>query len=207
MVTIKNIIFDLGGVLIDWNPTYLFSKVFDSQSEMDFFLSEICSPEWNEMQDGGRTLAEGTRVLVEQYPEHEEMIRLFYDRWEEMLGGALDENVELFRKLRENTEYRIYALTNWSAETWPIAIREYTFLQDFEGILVSGEEGLKKPDPKIYHLLTSRYNLAPNETLFIDDNLRNVKAAQKEGWNAIHYQSSEQLLQEVRKYLPMMVGK
>ena len=136
----KNIIFDLGGVLIDWNPAYLFSKVFDLDSEMDFFLTEVCTSDWNEMQDGGRTLREGTEILVKSHPNHEREIRMFYDRWEEMLGGPIQETVDIMMNLQGRSALDLYALTNWSAETWPVALREYDFLEKFKGIVVSRHE-------------------------------------------------------------------
>lgn len=200
MAHIKNIIFDLGGVLIDWNPRYLFTEVFESPTEMDYFLSEICSPDWNEEQDGGRSLAEGTRILVEKHPEYKEQIRLFYGEWHKMLGGSIDSNVRLLRQLLSTDRFGIFALTNWSAETFPVALELYDFLHEFEGILVSGVEKLKKPDPAIYHLMMDRYDLQPKSTLFIDDNLRNVKAASSLGIHSVHYTDDKSLQKSLKEY-------
>src|SRR3954454_24237708 len=116
----STIIFDLGGVLIDWNPQYLFRKIFANESEMKEFLEQVCTPEWNEEQDAGRTLKEATEDLVTKFPDHEHHIRAYYGRWEEMLGGAFEDTVQVFRELKETKRYKIYALTNWSAETFPI---------------------------------------------------------------------------------------
>lgn len=200
MAHIKNIIFDLGGVLIDWNPRYLFTEVFESDTEMDYFLTEICSPAWNEEQDGGRSLEEGTRILVNKHPEYASQIRLFYGQWPKMLGGSIDSNVRLLRQLIASDRYGIFALTNWSAETFPTALELYDFLHEFEGILVSGVEKLKKPDPAIYHLMLDRYDLDANSTLFIDDNLRNVKAASNIGIQGVHYTDDRSLQKALKQY-------
>jgi len=190
---IDTIIFDLGGVLIDWNPSYLYRKIFDKEEEIQHFLTHICTSDWNEQQDAGRPLQEGTDVLIAQHPEYEAEIRAFYGRWPEMLGGVIEGSLEILRQLHTQNKHRLYALTNWSHETFPIAEARYGFLQLFEGILVSGKEQLKKPDPKIYQLLLDRYQIVPEQSIFIDDNLRNVKAAQKLGIDAIHFQGPEQL--------------
>lgn len=190
---IDAVIFDLGGVLIDWDPSYLYRKIFDTESEIEHFLTHICDSDWNEQQDAGRPLREGTEILVGQYPEHEVAIRAFYGRWAEMLGGVMEGSLEVLHQIHRQNKHRLYALTNWSQETFPIALERYDFLQLFEGILVSGEEKLKKPDPRFYRLLRERYQLVLERSIFIDDNLRNVKAARKLGIDAIHFQSSEQL--------------
>ena len=190
---IDTIIFDLGGVLIDWNPRHLYRKIFDNEQEMEQFLAEICTSDWNEEQDAGRTLAEATQILVDQFPEQASKIEAFYGRWEEMLGGPIPGTVDIFKRLKDQNTHRIVALTNWSAETFPIAIERYDFLQWFEGILVSGVEKLKKPDPKIYHLILDRYSIKAENSIFIDDSLRNIKAANALGINGIHFQSPEEL--------------
>ena len=194
----KYIIFDLGGVLIDWNPKYLYRKIFAEQEKMDFFLSQICTPEWNEMQDGGRSLAEGTEILLRAHPEYKYEIHAFYDRWEEMLNGSLQGSVEILRYFYEAPDYSIYALTNWSGETWPIAQSRFNFLAWFDGIVVSGQEQMKKPDAAIYRLLLERYELEAAAGIFIDDNLRNVQAAQAIGLEAIHFENPSSLRSELR---------
>jgi len=196
---IETVVFDLGGVLIDWNPEYLFRKIFEDEAEMRHFLEKIATPDWNEQQDAGRPLAEATEWLVERHPEHEVAIRAYYGRWEEMLGGAIRETVAILEEIHTRDEHRLYALTNWSAETFPIARERYAFLQRFEGILVSGEEKLKKPDTRIYRLLFERYGFEPERALFIDDSLRNVEGAREVGFNAIHFSSPEALKVELRE--------
>ena len=189
---INTIVFDLGAVLIDWNPHYLYEKIF-KEDEMHHFLATVCTPAWNEEQDGGRSLAEATRVLIAQFPEQEENIRFFYDRWPEMLRGEIPGTVELLKTIRDSGNYKLYALTNWSSETFPIALERFEFLSWFDGIVVSGDEKDRKPFPSFYRTLLNRYAIEPTEALFIDDNLRNVKAAEDLGIHAIHFSNPEQL--------------
>jgi 2-haloacid dehalogenase len=192
---INTIIFDLGAVLIDWNPRYLYSTLFNDETEMEFFLANICTSDWNEEQDAGRSLRDGTELLVKQYPEHEAYIRAFYSRWDEMLGEPFWGTVQLFKELKETGKYKIYALTNWSAETFPIAQQRYEFLNWFDGIVVSGTEKMRKPAPQFYQLLLNRYGVNPAEALFIDDNYRNILAAEKMGIQCVHFTSAELLRQ------------
>jgi 2-haloacid dehalogenase len=194
---INTIIFDLGAVLIDWNPHYLYKTLFSDEEEMKSFLANIATSDWNEEQDAGRTLQEGTDLLVKQHPEHEANIRAFYTRWEEMLGDPLWDTVEIFKELKESRKYRIYALTNWSAETFPIALKRYDFLNWFDGIVVSGEEKIRKPALEFYHLLLHRYQVNPEEALFIDDNYRNILAAERSGIKSIHFTSADLLRKQL----------
>ncbi|WP_294081390.1 HAD family hydrolase [Proteiniphilum sp. UBA5384] len=196
MKPLKNIIFDFGGVLIDWNPVYLYRKVFDKE-EMDWFLAHICRYEWNILQDAGRSLAEGTRILQEQYPEYKKEIAMYYGRWQEMLGGTIDENVRLIKLLKGN--YKVYGLTNWSAETIPLAVERYDFFNDLDGMVVSGEEKTIKPDPKLYRILMERYGIKAEESLFIDDNYANVETAQRLGFQTIHLTEGMNLEKNLRE--------
>jgi 2-haloacid dehalogenase len=199
-VNINTIIFDLGAVLIDWNPIYLYQKLFDSDEEMNYFLTHICTSVWNEEQDAGRSINIATEQLIQEYPAWESLIRAYYERWEEMLRGPIDDSVALFHHLRKNPSLKMYALTNWSAETWPIAWARFNFLHDFDGILVSGQEKLKKPDPRIYRLLFERYEIDPSRAIFIDDNIRNIEAGIQEGLQGIHFKDPEQLSQSLIAY-------
>ncbi|QHS54768.1 HAD family phosphatase [Mucilaginibacter sp. 14171R-50] len=191
------IIFDLGAVLIDWNPQYLYRKLFADERDMLHFLANITTPDWNEEQDAGRPLQEGTSLLVQQHPQHEANIRAFYGRWDEMLGDAIEGTVEIFEQLKNTNRYKIYALTNWSAETFPVALERYDFLNWFDDIVVSGTEKMRKPNPAFYQLLLQRHNVKAQNALFIDDNLRNVLAAQKLGIQSIHFNSPQQLKTEL----------
>jgi len=185
----KHIVFDLGGVLIDWNPAYLYQRIFRSQEAMGYFLKNICTFEWNEAQDGGRSIADATQILVQRFPEYTFEINSFYRFWPEMLGGAITGTVDLLSRVKSNQNHSLFALTNWSAETFPVAMERFEFLQWFEGILVSGEEKLKKPDPLFYKRLEEKYALNSSKIVFIDDNLRNIAAAERLGWDVIRFQN------------------
>lgn len=195
----STIIWDLGAVLIDWNPHHLYRKIFDEEAEMLHFLENVCTFEWNEEQDGGRTIQEANDYLIARHPAHEENIKAYYGRWEEMLGGPIEDSVEILREMKSRGEHKLYALTNWSAELFPIALERYDFLSCFDGIVVSGTEKDRKPNHSFYHTLLNRYNLQPSETLFIDDNLRNIKAAEQLGIDSIHFTSPEDLRELLKR--------
>ena len=199
---IKNVIFDLGGVLVDWNPDKVFIKVFEGDKQkMEYFYAEVCTQEWNENQDAGYPMAKATEERVALFPEFEKEIRMYYDRWDEMLGDQIQGTVDILKKLTNSPEYKVVALTNWSHETFPKAIKKFEFLQWFEGILVSGVEKTRKPFPEIYELTLNRFDLKAEESLFIDDNLRNVEAARALGIHSIQFHSPEQLAQELKDYI------
>lgn len=196
---IHNIVFDLGGVLVDWDPKYLYSKVFNNdEKRINSFLSEVCTPDWNVQQDAGRSLAEGTQILIDRFPGQEDHIRLFYDRWEEMIRGAVQGTVTLLEELKRRDDHNLYALTNWSAETFPVALERFDFLGYFKGIVVSGEEKTRKPFPRIYEILFDRYSLDPGTSVFIDDSLANVETAKDLGMTGIHFRHPEQLSSDLR---------
>lgn len=198
-MNVDTIIFDLGGVLIDWNPAYVFDKLIQDEEKRKQFFADICTSAWNEEQDGGRSLKEATQLLVDQYPEWQEYIEAFYGRWEEMLGGPIQETVEIFRELKESGRYKFYALTNWSAELFPIALQKYDFLHWFDGRLVSGEEKTRKPFPEFYQLLLDRFGIDKTKAIFIDDNKRNAEAAEALGISTIRFESPAQLREELEK--------
>lgn len=199
MTKIKHIIFDLGAVLIDWNPDYVFKDVFKDEEKLAWFYREICTMDWNENQDAGYPLAQATEERVALFPQYEDWIRMYYGRWEEMLGEAIEGTVQLLKQCVDDPELKVVALTNWSAETFPIALKKFDFLQWFEGIVVSGEEMTRKPFPEIYHITLNRFNLKAEESLFIDDNIRNIEAARALNINCIHFISPDQLKQELQK--------
>lgn len=198
MTSINTIVFDLGGVLIDWNPEYLYSRIFPNEEERRWFLSTICTLDWNEAQDAGRSLKEGTEWLVKKFPEHEASIRAYYGRWKEMLGGPIHETVEIFRQLKFHTHLKLYALTNWSAETFPVALELYDFLHWFDGRLVSGEEKTRKPFPEIYKLLIDRFGIDPKKAIYVDDNIRNVLPARELGFYGIHFRTPKLFKEELK---------
>jgi len=201
MKKIDTIVFDLGGVLVDWNPDYVYRKIFDDEKEMKWFYENICTPDWNEEQDAGRSLHDATEYLVKKFPEHETNIRIYYDRWEEMLGGPIHETVDVLKHLKHNTDYRLFALTNWSAETFPVALGRYDFLHWFDGRLVSGEEKTRKPFKDIYELLMKKFSIIPEQAIYIDDNFRNLVPAKELGFHVIHFQSPQQFKKELSELL------
>ena len=199
MNKIKNIIFDLGGVLIDWNPDYVFKEVFKDDEKLAWFYREICTMDWNENQDAGYPLAKATEERVALFPQYEDLIRMYYGRWEEMLGDAIQGTVELLKQCIDSPALKVVALTNWSAETFPVALKKFDFLHWFEGIVVSGEEMTRKPFPDIYQITLKRFDLKPEESLFIDDNKRNIEAAKALGIQSIHFSSPQQLEKELKQ--------
>ena len=177
----------------------LYNKVFNNDSNrVETFLSQICTHDWNVEQDAGRSLVEATEILVERFPEEEVYIRMFYDRWTEMIRGAVQGTVNVLEGLKKSNQYNLYALTNWSAETFPVALELFDFLEHFEGIIVSGEEKTRKPFPRIYQILFDRYNVDPASSVFIDDSLPNVQGAIDLGMKGIHFKHPEQLTTELR---------
>jgi len=198
--SIDAIIFDLGNVLIDWNPRYVYRQIFKSEEEVEWFLENVTTLEWNENQDAGYPLHKATEDLINQHPEWEPEIRAYYGRWLEMLGEAIHDTVEIFRQLKEKDNYKLYALTNWSAELFPHAKERFEFLKWFDGIVVSGEEKMKKPSAEFYKLLLDRYHLDPAKTIFIDDSLRNIKGAEAVGVTGIHFHNATQLKEELERY-------
>lgn len=198
---IDTIVFDLGGVLVDWNPDYVFRTIFEDEEKMSWFYNNICTPDWNEEQDAGRSLKEATEELVTKFPDHEQNIRAYYGRWEEMLGGPIQGTVEILRELKDNNNVKLYALTNWSHETFPVALARYDFLHWFDGRLVSGEEKTRKPFLKIYELLIDRFNIDPSTAIYIDDNARNLEPANQIGFHTIHFKSPEQLRSELSQLM------
>lgn len=195
-MVVKDVVFDFGGVLMDWDPRYLYRTYFKDEEQMEYFLSHICTDAWNAEQDRGRTFDEGISLLLRQYPQYAEPIRMYKDRWESMLKGEFPRSVELLKRLKEQG-YGIYGLTNWSAETIPIAFAKYDFFKLFDGIVVSGEEKLIKPDLKIYRILLDRYNLIAENTLFIDDSPANIEAARQLGFQTILFDNIENVTSKV----------
>lgn len=197
--SIDTIIFDLGGVLIDWNPRYVYRKIFKTEEEVDWFLENVTTSEWNENQDAGYPLHKATKELIAKHPEWEPEIKAYYGRWLEMLGEDIHETVEILHELKQNGKYRLYALTNWSAETFPHALERFEFFKVFDGIVVSGQEKMRKPSADFYQIILNRYQLDPGKTIFIDDSLRNVQGAEAVGITGIHFHNPSQLKDELRR--------
>jgi 2-haloacid dehalogenase len=200
MEKIQTVVFDLGGVLIDWNPSYVFTETyFETPEQRAFFFDKVCTSDWNENQDAGYPLALATEDKLKEFPDWEKPIRDFYGRWEEMLGGPIQQTVEIFKELKQNTALKTYALTNWSAETFPIALKRFDFLHWFDGRLVSGEEKTRKPFPEFYQRLIDKFSIHPRQTVFIDDNLRNIKAGEALGFKGIHFLTSSELKKKLKE--------
>ena len=195
---IKNIIFDFGGVVMDWNPRYFFKDYFNDDEKMEFFLKNIATDEWNAEQDRGRTLAEGTEIQVAKFPQWEKELRAYYDNWTTMLRSDIPKNVEVLRKL-EHSNYELFGLTNWSAETFPYALENYDFFKIFDGkIVVSGTEKVIKPNPKIWEVLLERYHIKAEESVFIDDNAKNIEVAKTLGFITVHITPETDLEKELK---------
>ncbi|HET9056104.1 MAG TPA: HAD family phosphatase [Chitinophagaceae bacterium] len=197
MTAFETIIFDLGGVLIDWNPAYVYRQVFSTEEEVNWFLKNITTSDWNENQDAGKPIAEATEELIQRFPDQEVNIRIYYNRWEEMLGGPINETVEILGEIKNLTNKKLYALTNWSAETFPVALQKYSFLHWFDGRIVSGEEKTRKPFPDIYEKLIHRFSINPDRAIYIDDNERNLYPAKNMGMHVIHFKTPGLLREEL----------
>lgn len=197
---IKNIIFDFGGVLLDWNPRYLYKSYFNNDVEMEHFLADICNGEWNIKQDAGRPFAEAVKELQAKFPEYAEAIQMYDVDWEKMLKCELPESIDLLKELK-SMGYGIYGLTNWSAEKIGYAFANYSFFSLFDGIVVSGVEKVVKPDRKIYEILLERYSLKPGECVFIDDNQDNVDMAKVLGINAIRFDNIGNVKEHLETFL------
>ncbi len=190
------VVFDLGGVLIDWNPRHLYRKLFADDAAMEEFLSTVCTQAWNERQDAGRTFAEATALLREQHPHHAELIEAYGARFDEMMKGPIEGSVAILEKLHRRG-VPLYALSNWSRETFPLAERRFEFLRRFRGVVISGHEGVIKPDPRIFRILLERHRIAPEGAVYIDDNPRNAEAARALGIHGIHFTHPDKLRREL----------
>jgi 2-haloacid dehalogenase len=192
------VVFDLGGVLIDWNPRYLYRKLFDGDpARMETFLAEVCTGEWNAQQDAGRPWSEAVAILVARYPEYRDLIAAYDTRWAEMLGAEIGGTVEILRELKQ-ANVHLYALSNWSAEKFPIARSSFEFLDWFDGTVISGEIGVCKPDPRIFRHLLERHELEPGSTVFVDDSVPNVTAAAEMGMIALRFEDADRLRADLR---------
>lgn len=188
----KTIVFDLGGVLIDWNPRHLYEKIFSDLDEMEYFLKEVCSMDWNSHMDVDKSFLDGIDELVPKFPQYEEQIRAYYQRWEEMIVGEFPGTVKILRELKE-AGFPLAALSNWSSETFPRVKDQYEFLSWFNPLVISGYIGYKKPDPEPFQILLHELNLDAGDCVFIDDMEDNIQEARRQGFEAIQFSSPEQL--------------
>jgi 2-haloacid dehalogenase len=198
VANIQAVIFDLGGVVIDWNPALLYRKVFaGDEAKMATFLSQICPPEWNEKQDAGRPLAEATEERVAAHPEWEREIRAFYGRWPEMIGGSIPGTADIMRELAA-LGVRLFALSNWSAETFPFVRDRFGELKLFERIFLSGEHKIAKPDERFYRIALDGIPIPAGNLLFIDDSQRNIAAAERIGLRSLAFRGAQELRGDLR---------
>jgi 2-haloacid dehalogenase len=200
-VAIKNVVFDFGGVLLDWNPRYFYRDIFKDDEKMEYFMKNIITSTWNSQMDRGRTFAECMNELSQLNPEFATEINQYRSGWETMLKGEIPEGIKLFNAVEKAGKFKMYGLTNWSAETFPYAFNKYKFLQKLEGIVVSGEEKMIKPEKGIYLTLLERYNLKPEETFFVDDNINNVEVAMSRGIHALQFTGTQDNLDLIAKTL------
>jgi 2-haloacid dehalogenase len=195
MMQIKNIVFDFGGVLMDWDPRYMYRKVFESEEEMEYFMQHICHSKWNAQFDKGLPFQEGVNERIEKFPEYKEQIQMYKDRWIEMVGGDIPKNSKLVYELKPS--YRLFGLTNWAEDTFQLVYNQYPFFKELEGIVVSGTEKIIKPDPAIFNILLKRYQIQSSESLFIDDNYDNILVARELGFETIWVEPSTNLREEL----------
>ncbi len=196
---IDTVVFDLGGVLIDWDPRYLYRKLMNNDVEkIEYFLSNICTKDWNARMDAGISFEEGVKKLKTQYPEYSLLIEAYDECWDQMLGDANEDVIRILEELKLKN-FKLLSLTNWSSEKFPIARNRYPFLSHFEDILISGDIGLKKPDKRIYCFFLDKYNLKKEKILFIDDIEENILGAKEVGIPAIHFRNAAQLRTSLRE--------
>lgn len=189
-------VFDLGGVFVDWNPMYLFRKLFESEEDAQWFQDNVCTPDWNLEFDAGHIYAEGVVKLITRFPRYWREIQAYDTRWKETLGGFYDGTIAIHEELIA-ADLPTFAITNFSWEKWASVLGDWPFLEKFDGVVVSGLEGIVKPDPRIYRVFCERYGLAPESCVFIDDNEANIISARKFGMHGIHFSTPEALRAEL----------
>ena len=193
------VVFDVGGVLIDWDPRHLYRKLFSGdEPAMEHFLASVCTHEWNRSQDAGRSFAEGARLLKLQHPDQAELIDAYGARFDEMMAGPIAGAVEILAELRERGT-PLYLLSNFSAETFPRALERFDFLRWFRGMVISGKVGIIKPDPRIYEVMLARFAIDPHRAVYIDDVAANAEAARPFGIHGIHFTTPDALRAELRR--------
>ena len=193
-------LFDLGNVFFDWDPRHYYKDVFSNTNEMEYFLSEICNDKWNIQQDAGRSIEEAEKELIPLFPEYEDKIKLYYKNHSKMIKGVFETSIELLEELKKQN-YLCYVLSNWSAETFLNTKEKFSFLDFFDGLIISGEEKLIKPDPIIFRLTCKRFNLIPKYTVFIDDRIENIDAASRLDFQTIHLTNPDEIKLLVKKEL------
>lgn len=194
----KTIVFDFGGVLMDWNPRYLYSKIFSDEDEMEFFLRDICSPSWNASTDLEKSFQDAMDELVPLHPEYEDQIKVYFPRWLEMVRDVFPGTIEILKELKV-AGYPLAALSNWSSETFPIVMDKYEFLGWFKPLVISGHVGYAKPDPEIYQILLYELGREARDCVFVDDKEENIQEAERQGFDTILFSSPDQLRESLNK--------
>ena len=192
-----NVVFDLGAVLIEWNPRHLYRKVFTDEAQMEWFLANVCHNDWNLAQDRGRTFDEAVAEAINRHPDWKREIELYRDRWMEMVPGDIPGSVQILEELHTKG-VSLYAITNWNGDTFRTTRNRFTFLNLFRDIVVSGDEKMLKPAPEIFNLLAQRNNINLTDSIFIDDSMKNVKGAEAVGMQGHHFTSPEVLAKDLR---------
>lgn len=192
------VVFDLGGVLFDWDPRYLYRKLLPTEEAVEEFLGTVCTADWNAKQDLGRSIVDAVTELQVLHPDKLDLINAYYERWNEAIGGTIEGTVRLLDRLHERG-VRLYALTNWPAETFPAARRRYEFLGRFIDVVVSGELKLGKPDPRIFEHMFAHCDFKPSDSVFIDDLIENIETARRLGMHGIHFHSPDQTGMELQR--------
>lgn len=197
MVTHPTVVFDVGNVLLRWDPRHLYRRLIPDQERMAWFMQNVCTSAWNLEQDRGRPWADAVKLLVAQHPEWEREIRAFDEDWHETVAGVIEDSVAILAELKGKGE-KVYAITNYSREKWAESLIRFPFLGTFDGVIVSAHERLIKPDPAIYHTLCERYGLNAGDCIFVDDSEKNVKGARAVGMQAVHFVEPIDLRAELR---------
>lgn len=196
---IQAILFDFGNVLIEWDPRSVYRRYFpDNEEAMERFLQEVNFMDWNAQQDKGRSFSEGVALLSKQFPQYAELIQAYHDNWKDSIGNQFQGTVEILKRLKK-AGYPLFGLSNWSAETFPYARQKHDFFDLFDDIIISGEVGSIKPEREFFEIALKKIGQPANECLFIDDSLANIEQARKMGFATIHFESSEQLEQELQQ--------
>ena len=193
-------LFDLGGVFFDWDPNHFFKNIFPNNDEREYFLQQICNDEWNLKQDKGRLIKDAEKELISNHPDYEKEIKMYYKNHRKMFRGLFQKSIKVLNLLKQQN-YKCYVLSNWSRETFENLDKEYPFLKKFDGLLISGNEKMVKPDKEIYSLAIERFNLTPKKTIFIDDKVENINAANNLGFKTIHLDKPELIIDKINQFL------
>ena len=193
-------LFDLGGVFFDWDPKFFLKNIFTNEEELDYFIENICNDNWNLKQDKGRSIIEGEKDLIEKFPEYEDKIKIYYPNHRKMFKNIFQESVDILLKLKHQ-KYLCYVLSNWSSETFIGMKDDYDFLNKFDGMIISVEEKLVKPDEEIYKLAIKRFSLIPEETIFIDDRIENINSAKLLDFKTIHLTDPKKIKEKIEELI------